>query len=651
MINLNNLHLQGSGSFTLKDLLESEYRRSAMADIKEARLQITPETPGRATVLNPFESPSDYYSLQDPIFSSPTIFKSSKSSLTPGKFQWSIDELAKINPVEIDSEDIHRQALYLSHTKVDKEIEDRRQKAIEEFFMKSIIVPSPWMLHEGKQVSQFNSVKSVDLNLSPIEKELIVQTGKSSVACQTLLSLPVDFNLEKILGDHFKADENADQSQENLSTSSLRRKLFLDGSGSGCSSPYREGLYDAPAVSLGVLCSIDLSPVRCRSPMETPSSGQFSSSPIQGGRRAHSLGSITSPMFPSKSSPSIASPTCSPISVQRRDTPVSGEQIITFHSPDVPSSSSSSSNAVNPYAGSPCIDCCSPVKNFFPIRPGACRGTAQYQTSLFQIPFSLEHREEENKMTPEVLPQLGAAVHLQKLTTICSGHLVMETLSAFPEQSNSERRSSSLPNLEELKDNNTIDMVDTVEIEGEVTWAKEGNGNSNIPMCSFMAGTIFSIESSQMCMSPLAESSAIPCDSSSIQVDSGYNTQTYGNSIMDAMVSESSGRETDLQTFEIPNKSQTLKSKELPLLETGDNNPLLGLECPEKMQANHHKASMSNNPLNLSTFNFAAQKTASEQHFNKFNKNARIHNLPRILDGKSASCFVQQPHEIPITKR
>ncbi|XP_030056431.1 protein aurora borealis isoform X3 [Microcaecilia unicolor] len=539
-----------------------------MADVKEARLQITPETPGRATVLNPFESPSDYCSLQDPIFSSPTIFKSSKSSLTPGKFRWSIDELAKINPVEIDSEDIHRQALYLSHAKVDKEIEERKQKAIEEFFMKSIIVPSPWMLHEGKQVSQFNSAKGVDLNLSPIGKELIVQPGKNSVACQTLLSLPVDFNLEKILGDHFKADESADQSQENLSTSSLRRKLFLDGNGSGCSSPYREGLYDAPAVSLGVLCSIDLSPVRCRSPMETPNSGQFSSSPIQGGRRAHSLGSITSPMFLRKSPPSIASPTCSPISVLRRDTPVSGEKIITFHSPDVHSSSSSSSNAINPYAGSPCLDGCSPVKSFFPIRSetcmGTCMGTAQYQTSLFQIPFPLEHHEEENKTPPEaLLPQLSTAVHLQKITTICRGHLVMETLSAFPEQSNSER-SASLPNLEELKDNNTIDMVDPVEIESEVIWAKEGegNGNSNIPMCSFMTGAIFSIESSQMCMSPLAESSAIPCDSSSIQVDSGYNTQTCGSSIMDAMVSETSGRETDLQTCEIPNKSQPLKSKQ-----------------------------------------------------------------------------------------
>nr|XP_032648194.1 protein aurora borealis isoform X2 [Chelonoidis abingdonii] len=600
-----------------------------MGDAEETKMQITPKTPGRATVLNPFESPSDYYSLQEQIVSSPSVFKSTKSSSTPGKFRWSIEQLALINPVEIDSEDIRRQAMYLSHARIDKEMEDKRQKAIEEFFTKSLIVPSPWTDHEGKQVSQFHSTKS---------------------ACQTVLSLPVDFNLEKILGEYFRTGEFADQSQESLSSSSLRRKLFLDenGSVSECLSLSPQSPCNNPPASLGVLCSIDISPARCRSPVETSSSGQFSSSPIQGGTRAYSLGSITSPTFPERSPANIASPTFSPIAFQIRKTPLSEQRKLTFRSPDVPSAPVSN-RMTPPSTRSPYIDGCSPIKNCSPMRLGACRGTAQYQTSLIRIPFTLEnHNEEaedkENALPAEVLlPQMDTGVNLQQQDgdTFAHGtHLVVATVSISPDHSEAcEQGLASLQDIEGLKENNTVDMVDSVEVSDENAWVKECVGNSSMPMTSFMTGITFSIESSHMCISPLAESSVIPCDSSSIQVDSGYNTQTCGSSIMDTVGAENNCRDNNVHSYEAQNKSQLSKTKEFPVLNYKDNQ-LSRAKSPESQPCFHKVKTYNTLFSQNATCNFSTWKHTNEHQIQRFHKNVRT-NSPRILDGESACHSVQ----------
>ncbi|XP_068922885.1 protein aurora borealis isoform X1 [Petaurus breviceps papuanus] len=549
-----------------------------MGDVREAKMQITPETPGKITVLNPFESPSDYSSLQEQIVSSPSAFKSTKSSSTPGKFRWSIDQLAVINPVEIDPEDIHRQALYLSHSRIDKDVEDKRQKAIEEFFTKGVIVPSPWTDHEGKQLSQYHS--SIDINkVSPIGKELTLSSGKNNVACQTLLSLPVDFNLEKLLGEYFRADEFADQSQENLSSSSLRRKLFLDGNGSmsdSLSPTSPKSSYDNAPASLEVLYSIDLSPVRCRSPLETPNSGQFSSSPIRGGTRKYSLESITSPSFPQHPPTAIASPTFSPIAFQIGKTPLSEPRKFTFRSPDVPSAPHSN-GITNSCSRSPYIDGCSPIKNWSPMRLGMCKGSTQYRTSLIRIPFTLEHHNgeeegEEKENAPPTdasLPPMDTSgVHLRQLDgdAFAHGtHLVVATMSITKDQSSTcEKELAILQDIEGEKENSSVDMVDPVEIADENIWVKDRVGNRSLPMTGFMTGIAFSIESSHVCMTPLAESSVIPCESSSIQVDSGYNTQTCGNSIIDTigLGTESYCRESDAPSFEVQNKSQVPEAKQ-----------------------------------------------------------------------------------------
>uniref|UniRef100_A0A8C8EE28 Protein aurora borealis n=1 Tax=Otus sunia TaxID=257818 RepID=A0A8C8EE28_9STRI len=577
-----------------------------MGDTKESKMQITPETPGRVTVLNPFESPSDYYTLQEQIVSSPSVFKSTTSSSTPGKFRWSIDQLALINPVEIDSEDVRRQAMYLSHARIDKETEDRRQKAIEEFFTKRLIVPSPWTEHEGKQVSQFNSTKS---------------------ACQTVLSLPVDFNLEKILGEYFRTDEFADQSQENLSSSSLRRKLFLEenGSVSGCLSPSLHS--PCGSQPLGVLCSIDISPVRCRSPLETSSSGQFSSSPIQGGPRAYSLGSITSPTFPEGSPVHNGSPTFSPIAFHIRKTPLSDQRKFTFHSPDIPSSSN---RMTPPSTRSPYIDGCSPIKNCSPMRLGACRGTAQYQTSVIRIPITVENHVEdeedkENASPAETrFPETDNGINLRQQDgdTFAHGtHLVVATVSIAPARSEAcHQRLSSFQDVEGSKENNTVDMADAAEVSEENAWIKETIGSSNAPMTSFMTGITFSIENSRMCMSPLAESSAIPCDNSSIQVDSGYNTQTCGSSIMDTVGAENSCRENDVNTNVLQNKSQLLRTKECSILNHKDNQ-LLRAKSPEKQSCFHKGKPHSTVFGQNATCNISAWKHKNENQVQGFHKN------------------------------
>ncbi|XP_072266633.1 protein aurora borealis isoform X2 [Pyxicephalus adspersus] len=583
--------------------------------------QVTPETPGRSGVLNPFESPNDYSSLNEPFVLSPTVFKAAKSSATPHQFKWSIDQLAAIYPVDIDPEDIHRQALYLSRARTDKEIEDRRQKAIEEFFTKRVIVPSPWTQHEGKQASQFHSTKCVDLNYeSPLAREQTVATGKNTVACQTQLSLPTDFNLERILGEYFKTEDHADQSQESLSSSSLRRKLFLDGqvSGSECSSPSSPpaGTFDAPPASLGVLCSIDLSPVRCRSPIQTPSSGQFSSSPIQGGRRAYSLGSIASPMFLEKSPPRSLSPAFSPISTDVGKTPMAEQRRLSFLSPDTLSASNS---MVNSCSRSPLIEGCSPIKSVFDRSSHACRDSAQYRTA---IPFSTEHLEEEKENSPPAhvsSPDGSIVLQLHNLDTTFPDAHTMRPLATV--------QSRLCKGIEDdLKDNDTVEMVDPGELEDDQIWIKAAPVTDNTPVTSFMTGNTFSVETSHMCMSPLAESSVIPGDSSSIQVDSGYTTQTCGSSLMDVINGEGMYKESDVQISEIQNASQHGKTKDFSVLEFQGYKPF-DAQSPE-LEYPPHKTSHKMQPALYS----GTWKHNGDRRFTRLHKNARLQNFQQSMD-------------------
>uniref|UniRef100_A0A4W5NJ09 Protein aurora borealis n=1 Tax=Hucho hucho TaxID=62062 RepID=A0A4W5NJ09_9TELE len=527
-----------------------------MGDLPD--VQITPETPGRAAICNPFESPNDYHRLQESVVPSPSVFKSSKTSgATPAKFKWDIDEMSSLLPVDIDAEDIHRQSMYLSQTRMDSDIEEKRQNAIEQFFTKGAIVPSPWTEPTSKKKSaQMHFGKS---SMSPLILEDPLPTRKTTVGCQTVLSLPVDFHLDKILGEYYRLKESQqDQVQETLSSSSLRRKLFLDGQGSGSESssppsPEGGGEGEPPGGEGGgdrdFLSPMSASPLPC--PLSgmsalTPSTGLFSSSPIQGRYRTYSLGSVTSPLCPERSSPAgFQSPALSPIGPHFTQTPIAGERKkLSFVTPEVvPLDMDMNSCTESPY-----VDGCSPIRFCSSLQPpGRTQVNPELRTGArcWASPPTISPNpsllDQENICPSTSLPpmELGS----------CSPSPVP----CVP------RTSGGLGRLCEGGPGTGQPLLDSVKMEEEVT--ENGEVEVDLPVeeeeeggvtpvgvrltSSRVGASVMAAEASHMFVSLLAEGSSIPYDNS-MQVDSGYNTYagTTTASLIDAMSSDSQSKES-----------------------------------------------------------------------------------------------------------
>ncbi|XP_078258398.1 protein aurora borealis isoform X2 [Rhinoraja longicauda] len=610
-----------------------------MGDVKnETKLHITPETPGRPPVLNPFESPSDYARLHKPMIPSPSVFRLVKTpdSDTPGKFKWSIGELAILHPIDIDPEDVHQQSTYMSCIRLDNEIEAKNQKAIEEFFSGSVIVPSPWTQTEGKPITQFDRTKcsSWDRNSSVHSKESNVVPGKHNAACQTLLSLPVDFDLEKIIGEYYKSEEPTDQLHESLSASSLRRKLFIDGErscseGSFLPSP-EEGHCAGPIQSNGHLCSSESSPALCKSTIKTPSSGQFSSSPIQGAGRAYSLGSNTSPMFPERSSPNPASPALSPIGLQFDRIPVSVILEGNF----------------DHCTASPFIEGCSPIKICPPVNP---RLHILCHTPPDKITFPHECRVEqrihsaaETNKQPEMDAKLSTFLNADSKTNCIMSHklLINENTMA----------------LEDENEDHTVDMADLGTNEGiDSIWIKENITNISIPITSSMTGIAFNVDSPHLYLSPLAESSAIPFESISIQADSGYNTQaTSASSIADVIGTDSQLDKEHLEPQTLVgtlplNKLETKPHLDFPTSECKENKDVFGVNSstnlkkafPVNRLCTTHDIVLSQNICYLNTW-----KNSCEETLSRILKKNAIFSPPQLHE--KSSCFIRQPLEMTV---
>ncbi|XP_041646129.1 protein aurora borealis [Cheilinus undulatus] len=515
-------------------------------------LQITPETPGRPSIRNPFESPNDYHHLKEPLVPSPSVFKSKPCKATPPKFNWSIDEMASLQPVHIDPEEIQRQSFYLSQTRMDSDIEEKRQNAIEQFFTKGTIVPSPWAAPELRKGPQ---IYTKSLNSPMIAEE----SEKVSVACQTTLTLPLAFDLEKILGEYYRHEEVCDAVQESLSSSSLRRKLFLDGqcnySGSDSSSPpspershaslERPSLNKGEDVPVGVeaLSSIFSSPLSCGVSARTPSTGQFSSSPIQHGCfRDCSLGSITSPFFPDGSSPAgLVSPTISPIVAHAARTPTGSaerKQPNSLTPLSVPLGADVTSCNESPF-----VEGCSPIRSCSPhqlqcknepthnARPKPRPRVRNWASPPLISPI-LNPKLQDNQETEEQLPSSSSSsLSLPPMELDPSSPLPYNTNLAVSERVN-------LDSVESLKMEEDKEMV----MEGRLEDEEEESGGPSGQLTSSRMGNVSATDSSQMFVSLLAEGSSIRCDSS-MQVDSGYNTAGTA-SLIDGLGSDSHSKES-----------------------------------------------------------------------------------------------------------
>ncbi|CAK6953075.1 protein aurora borealis [Scomber scombrus] len=522
-------------------------------------LQITPETPGRPSIRNPFESPNDYRHLREPLVPSPSVFKSKPCKATPPKFNWSIDEMASLLPVHIDQEDIQRQSFYLSQTRTDSDIEEKRQNAIEQFFTKGTIVPSPWAAPDIRKASQI-------YKKSYMSAMIAEEPEKHSVACQTTLSLPLAFDLEKLLGEYYRCEEACDAVQESLSSSSLRRKLFLDGqgsySGSDSSSPpsperdnprhersllsQGEGLVGGAAGSEGeAVSSIFSSPLPCGVSAPTPSTGQFSSSPIQHGCfRDCSLGSITSPMFPDRSSPAgLVSPTISPIVGNAARTPIGSaerKQPSNLTPQGVPLDVDVPSCTESPF-----VEGCSPIRSCSPQQLH-CHNELQHNTkprprarvrcwtSPPLISPILNPRFQDYQEAEDQLPSSSCSSSLPSMELDPSSPLARDAHPADTEKVSLDLMEPVM--MEEIKETRTEGSSEEDE--------EEEIGRPLGQLTSSRMGNVSATESSQMFLSLLAEGSSIRYDSS-MQVDSGYNTTSMGTaSLIDGLSSDCYNKES-----------------------------------------------------------------------------------------------------------
>ncbi|GAB6022144.1 hypothetical protein CHUAL_006283 [Chamberlinius hualienensis] len=184
-------------------------------------------TPIKTTnIVNPFEQ-HDLIETMQMSSCSPSVFSRvispSKLENDSSDFRWEVDHVAMLYPKEFEVNHQHHH-----QPPIDEETEEKVQTAINSYFAK-MYVPSPWISNNIKSVSRR---ESINVNETSCD-EGYAASNKKNVWSQTALSIPVDVDLNGILGQYFNFNENQDEqndsiSKDSLSVSNLRRKLFVN---------------------------------------------------------------------------------------------------------------------------------------------------------------------------------------------------------------------------------------------------------------------------------------------------------------------------------------------------------------------------------------------------------------------------------------
>ncbi|XP_077551790.1 protein aurora borealis-like [Haemaphysalis longicornis] len=242
-------------------------------------------TPGRGrsgmgdSTGNPFDVEPEQ--LTQPSFS-PSVFVS-RSRRTPGSgrsFRWSIEQMADLWPANIDE---HEPSL-AQPARSDALYEEQSQQAIEVFFSRHEIVPSPWEPHARLSIRPPGMSNTPQ---SPREPET------STAWSQTTLSIPPDADLSALLGDYytFHGPQDKQQARPNAANTSLRRKLFCTAVEGRARTPERRDseqrlslFLDGATGSLTpihrALCSSPIGPTRCSQGSSPEGEGGMQLSPI-----------------------------------------------------------------------------------------------------------------------------------------------------------------------------------------------------------------------------------------------------------------------------------------------------------------------------------------------------------------------------------